>query len=75
LKSSLIDAVLKIYYNIQIDSISIVCVKNSKNVIKQLFVSSPGYLGEEIFVSENHQRCWWFQKALAMGRQKYPPLV
>ncbi len=24
---------------------------------------------------ENHRLCWWFQKALAMHRKTYPPLV
>jgi len=28
-----------------------------------------------VFLSnENHQQCWWFQKALAM-RRKIPPLM
>jgi len=25
-----------------------------------------------LLVKENHQLCWWFQKALAMPRNNYP---
>jgi len=37
--------------------------------------SNCGFAVAVFFVNENHRPCRWFQKALAMQRKKYPPLV